>query len=256
MKVFIALLKADLSRALLSLNFIISIIFIIFVMFISSSGFIANTSDVIYILGHALTGSGSTLFILCIAPILPYGMSFASDLEDKASPFWVIRTGAKKYAASKFISSIIAGFLCVGISIAVFTLILSMFLPLFKEISSGDSYTALLENNWAGMYLLTIAVHYSLSSALFAGAAVAVSAFIPNKFSVIAVPIVIYFVYMRLTDQASIPEFLKAGNLVQSIYPNVSPLAAFLYKLIPVVGILSILLRVTVNQIRKRMVTS
>jgi hypothetical protein len=254
MKVFIALLKADLYRALLSLNFIISIIFIIFVMFISSSGFITNTSDVIYILGHALTGSGSTLFILCIAPILPYGMSFASDLVDKASPFWIIRAGTKRYAASKFISSVIAGFFSVGISIVSFTLILSISFPLFNEISSGDSYAALLENNKAGMYILAITVHYSLSAALFAGAAVVVSAFIPNKFSVIAAPIVIYFVFMRLTDLASIPDFLKAGNLVQSIYPDVSPSAAFLYKLIPVVGILSILLRITVNQIKKRVV--
>lgn len=46
MKTFIALLKMDLYRALLSLNFVISIIFTMFVMFISCSGYISNTSAI------------------------------------------------------------------------------------------------------------------------------------------------------------------------------------------------------------------
>jgi len=253
MNVLYSLLKADLYRALLSLNFILSIIFIMFVMLISCFGFITNTSDAISLLGHALTGSGSALFILCIAPILPYGMSFAADLEDKAVPFWVIRTGKTDYAISKFISSAIAGFLSVGTGIVVFVLVLSSFFPLFNSISAGDSYAVLLEYNKPVMYVFAIAAHYSLSAVLFAGGAIAVSALIPNKLTVMAAPIVIYFVLMRLTDLAPIPMFLKASFLVQGIYPGVDPLTAFLYKLIPVVGISGILLTLTIRQIKKRL---
>lgn len=256
MNVLFSLLKADLYRALLSLNFILSIIFIIFVMLISCAGFITNTSDAISLLGHALTGSGSVLFILCIAPILPYGMSFASDMEDRAVPFWVIRTGKADYAISKFISSGVAGFLSVGISIIGFMLVMSIFFPLFAGISAGDSYASLLEYNRPVMYIFAIAAHYSLSAVLFAGGAIAVSAFIPNKLTVMAVPIVIYFVLMRLTDLAPIPVILKASFLVQGIYPEVDPLTAFLYKLLPVLGISGILLTLTVRQIKKRMETS
>ncbi|MBZ4665360.1 hypothetical protein [Mahella sp.] len=256
MKIFISLLKADLNRALLSLNFVLSTLFIMLVMFISCSGFITGTSDVVYLLGHALSGSGSTMFILCIAPILPYGMSFASDMEDKVMTFWIIRTGVKKYAASKFVVSVIGGFLTVGIGIFVFILIMSLFFPLFISVNTGDSYASLLRNNKTGLYILLIAVHYSLSAALFAGTAIAVSSFIPNKFTVLSAPIVIYFVLMRLTTYASIPNFLKADLLVQSIYPDVSPIAAFLYKLIPVAGILGILLFVTIKQINKKVETS
>jgi hypothetical protein len=230
--------------------------FILFVMFISCSGFLTKTQDVIGLLSHALSGSGSTLFILYIAPILPYGMSFAWDLEDRASPFWVIRTGVREYAISKFISSAIAGFLSVTISIILFTLIMSKFFPLFKSISNGNPYAALLENNRPSMYIFAIAVHYALSAALFAGGAITVSAFIPNKFSVIATPIVIYFVLMRLTDKVLIPDVLKISFLVQGFYPNVSPFEAFMYKLIPIIVLLGILLMVTVKQITKRMVTS
>lgn len=256
MKVFIALLKADLHRALLSLNFIISTIFIMFVMFISCSGFIADTSDVIALIDHALTGSGSTLFILCIAPILPYGMSYAVDLEDRALPFWVIRTGTKQYAISKFISSAIAGFLSVFLSIVIFSQIMSVFFPLLNSMTTGGSYAVLLENNRIGMYILAIATHYGLSATLFAGAAMVVSAFIPNRFTVMAAPIVVYFVLMRLTDNALLPYFLRVSALVQDIYHGVSPLGAFLYKLIPVLCVLNILLSITVKQIDKRVGSS
>lgn len=256
MKNFISLLTTDLSRALLSLTFMMSIIFIMSIMFISSSGFMAESIDVIAILGHSLTGSGSVLFVICIAPILPYGLSFAKDLEDKAPPFWMIRTGTRKYAMSKLLSAIIAGFLSVFIGIIFFSVILSFFFPLLNQITSGDSYAVLLENNSPVFYILVIAIHYSLSATLFAGGAMTISTFLPNKFSVIATPIVIYFVLMRLTDLTSIPAFLKAGSMVQGIYPDVSPLSAFLYKLIPVIGVLGLMLYVTVNQMQKRMGTS
>jgi len=255
MKEFFSLLKADLYRALFSLNFVISIASVMLVMFISCSGFITDTANAIYLLGHALTGSGSTLFILCIAPVLPYGMSFASDMEDKALPFWIIRAGTKRYAVSKFISAVIAGLLSVAISIVALPLIMSLFFPMYNDISTENSYAALLKNNRPGMYILAIAAHYSLSAALFSGTAVAVSSFVPKKFISVSVPVVIYFVLMRLTDLTGLPLYLKASFLVQGIYPDVSPVAAFMYKLIPVACVLSILLIISVRQIRKRVET-
>lgn len=57
---------------------------------------------------------------------------------------------------------------------------------------------------------------------------------------------------MRLSAFAPIPEFLKPSPLVEGIQDAVSPLAAFLYKLVPVVGILGIFMNITVKQIKKR----
>jgi len=222
-------------------------------MFISCSGYISNTSDVFSLLSHALTGSGSTIFILFIAPILPYAVSFASDLEDKALTFWVIRTGASKYAISKFLSSVIAGFFSVASSMIVFSLIMLIFFPLSDGyIGDQSGYGILLKNNQPWMYILVLTVHYSLSGALFAGMALTISTFVPNKFSTMAAPIVIYFVLMRLTTEAPIPNFFKPSFLIEGIYSDVSPATAFLYKLIPVVAILGLLLYITINQIKKR----
>lgn len=252
MKEFISLLKVDLNRGLLSHNFAASTLFIVFVMLISCSGFITNTSDVVYLFGHALTGSGSNLFILCIAPIMPYGMAFASDAEDKVLPFWLIRAGTVKYAACKFIAAVIGGFFAVSVGIFIFLLGMSFFFPLFLGTVPGDSYGILLTRNRTVSYLFFVTIHSALSGALFAGAAIAVSAFIPNKFTVLAAPIVVYFVLMRLTTHAAIPAFLKADFLVQGIYPDVSPLTAFLYKLIPIAFVLCVFLRITIKRIKKR----
>lgn len=253
MKKFISVLVIDLSRSLLSLKFLFTVFSILIVMYISCSGFVNSSSTVFYLLNHALSGSGSTLFVFCIAPILPYGMSIATDMEDKAYSFWIIRTGSRVYAASKFLSSAIAGFLSVGVSVVAFTAIFSAFFPLFSNMSSGGPYAVLLQNNWPARYLLVFAIHYSLSASLFAAGAITASAFIPNKLSVFAVPIVVYFVLLRLTDLSDLPSFLKIGFIVQKIYPDVSPATALLYKLVPVICILGILLYISVNRIMRRL---
>lgn len=255
-KPFGALLKADLSRALFSFNFLAMIILIMVVMFISSFGFMTESSDVVGLLSHALTGSGSNLFIYCIAPVIPYGMAFAIDVEEKVSPFWIIRTGTNPYASSKFLAAVLAGFLLVAISIIAFSLGMSLFFPLFVDVSAGDSYSMLLVNHQPILYVIAIATHYGLSAVLFAGGGLAISTFIPNKFSTVALPIVIYFVYLRSTGFAALPTFLDPTILVQSIYPNVTPLAAFLYKLVPVSIILAILFVITVKQITKKVGTT
>lgn len=257
MKNFLLLLRMDMNRAILSVNFILSTLFISLIMIVSCSGFLTKSSeDIVSMLEHALSGSGSPMIIFSILPILPYGMSFALDMEEKASTFWVIRTGSREYAVSKYIAAIISGFLTITVGIFVFALILSLFFPLFENNNNGNSYAVFLVNNKVGIYLLLYTIHNSLSGALFAGVAMTVSSYIPNKFTVLTIPIVVYFVLMRITTRASIPIFLKVDKLVQSIYPDVSPMTAFMYKLIPVTIILGILLSVTAKQVVRKLEVS
>lgn len=250
------MLKADFKRAFYARYFISSIVLILLIMFISSVGFMNEDSGAIDLLIFAMGGSGSTIFILCIAPILSYGMSYAVDVENKTPPFWLIRTGVRAYATSRFIVSVVMGFLSVGISIILFTWLSSLFFPVFNQVISADSYALLLENNQPYLYIIVVAVHYALSGALFAGCAIMISTYIPDKFSVIVIPVVVYFVLIRVTFVSSIPEYLKVSTLVDGIYPNVDPLAAFLYKLISVMVILFILLFMTIKKINRRMDTT
>lgn len=224
-------------------------------MLISCSGLLNGYYNVIDLLSFAF-GGGTMIFILCIAPILPYGMSYATDTEDKVPPFWVIRAGTAEYAAGKFIVSVVVGYLSVAVSVITFSLAMSAFFPLFSDNSAGDSYTALLKANLPALYILAIANHYGLSAALFAGTSITVSAFIPNKFCVLAAPVVLYFVLMLVTTFMPIHDFLKTDFLIQRIYPDVSPLAAFAYKFIPIAAVLGILLYVTVRKITSRILAS
>jgi len=78
-------------------------------------------------------------------------------------------------------------FLSVAGSMTVFSPVMSIFFPLFNgQISNGSPYAILLKNNRQWTYILILTVHYSLSGALFAGAALTISTFIPNKFSTLA----------------------------------------------------------------------
>lgn len=174
------------------------------------------------------------------------------EVEEKVTPFWIIRIGSNQYASSKFLAAVLAGFLTVSISIVVFSFSMSLFFPLFTDVSDGSSYSMLLMNNIPVVYVIMTAIHYGLSAVLFAGGALTISTFIPNKFSTVAAPIVIYFVLMRLTDLAAMPPFLKPSILVQGISADVTPLVAFLHKIIPVFVILIILLFITTRQITKR----
>lgn len=123
------MLVADLYRALRSIYFYISVFTILIVMFISISGYMTDNVDVVALLVHSFSNNGSTLFILCIAPILPYGMSFALDLEERTSPFWIIRTGTKTCATCKLLAATITGFIVVSLSIIIFSLSLWAFFP-------------------------------------------------------------------------------------------------------------------------------
>lgn len=254
MRTFLSLVKVDIKRAIQSIYFLIAIIGSFVVMLISSVGFISDNRDVIQLLGLALSGSGSLLFILCIAPILPYGMSFAVDADNKTPSFWFIRTGVNHYATSKFIVAAFMGFLSIMITMVMFVLVFSIFLPLHHTISTGDVYAVFLENERPIFYLFVLIVHYALTGALFAGIAMMISTFITDTFSVLVTPIVLYFFLLRvMTFVPWIPQYLKPGAFVDGIYDKAGPMMAFLYKLIPVVVILVGLLIVTMKRMKRRM---
>jgi hypothetical protein len=247
----------DLLRAVISVRFVWTVLFIFVVMEISSYGYIDPRAhvDVFYLLGGAIGASGSSIFLFCIAPIMPFGTAFATDVEDKAYPFWVVRTGISGYSSSKFVAAALSGFLSIAAGIGLFTLIMSFFFPFFIQINSGNPYVVLLETNQPGAYLVLIMIHFGLSGTLFAGGAMAVSAYIPNKFSVVAIPVVVFWVLMRVTSIPGIPEILQIGIIVQA-FTGTTPWAAMLNKLVPTLLILIALFGLFRSKIRRRMLNT
>src|SRR5690606_11795251 len=105
-----------------------------------------------------------------------------SDWEQRAHPFWMIRSGVSHYVMGKMLAAAFSAFLTTFFGILLYALILLFRLPLFTHISTGDAYVVLLEQDMPVIYILARAVHLSMSSMLFACLAIWVSVLVPNRF--------------------------------------------------------------------------
>jgi len=250
MKPFFSLIMTGCSRAIFSLRFIISVCGIMLVLFLSSFRTISPQSDVLSVV--MFSGSGNFILIVGILPLIPFATTFASEWQARATNYWIIRSGVRNYAISKIIVSAFSGFLATFAGILLYALILLIKLPLFTHITTGNAYAPLLEEGMPVQYLLLSAAHLSLSSALFATAALWISTYIPNRFTAITAPIVLYFTLYRLTRFWELPPFLQLGILLEGTYHAGSPQATIFFKLGTILILCALMGFGTVGQIRRR----
>lgn len=250
MKRFVSLFLIGCIRAILSVRFIVSVCGVMLVLFLSSFRIISSQSDVLSVV--MISGSGNFILIVGLFPLIPYATTFASEWETRATSYWLIRSGVRNYAANKVIVSAFSGFLATFAGILLYALFLMIKLPLFTEITTFDAYTPLLEAGMPVRYLLVSAAHLSLSSALFATAALWISTYIPNRFTAISAPIVLYFTLYRLTRFWDLPPFLHLSTLFEGTYHAGSPQATMFLKLGTVVILCTLMGYGIVRQIRRR----
>lgn len=252
MRLLCSVMCLDLYRAILSRRFFFGICFLLAAMMLSIAGLISNAADAIYLLGLTRSGSANSLLFLCLLPMLPFATSFAAEWNEKATNFWIIRLGCLRYSLSKVVISALSGFLFTATGMLIFLLVLSFKIPLFVRSSSGDVYAQLLDAGHPGRYLFFYISHFALSSSLFAVAALWVSTLIPHVFTSIAGPLVIYFAAHRFTTTLDIPNYLKAGYIVESITGQGTPWQALLTKLGTVGMLMLVMGFFTVLNIRKK----
>ena len=247
------LISIDFKRVFTSFRFWCAILIIWLIMSISvyNSGGLAL--DIIALCDLANTGSGTFLMTLCILPTIPYSASYASDYNAKATRQWSIRCGITQYAASKFIVAVISGMLTYLMSMIMFSVIASFKLPLFDSIATDESYVQLLVDRKPMLYLCCYIVHYALSAALMTGFAFFVTTLIPNAFMATAIPVVVYFLYLRICNFVAVPAAFNAVYIIQSICPADTPAQTMLAKFIPVLSILIVLCFLSILSIRRRL---
>ncbi|SFQ31566.1 hypothetical protein SAMN05444406_12627, partial [Caldicoprobacter faecalis] len=124
MKQFFYLLAADLRRAILSIRFLLSACGVALVLFIASWGQIKFARDVLYPLGLGISGTASMLIIASILPLFPFATTFATEWQERAVRFWIVRTGIRNYSMSKVLVSAISGFLTTAVGMLMFVLAL------------------------------------------------------------------------------------------------------------------------------------
>ena len=250
MKLFYSLLSVDLYRSIFSLRFFLSVCGVALVMFLTVFKLLSN--DVLNLLGVGIGGSGTLILIVCILPIFPYATVYATEWEEQATGFWMVRTGIRNYSLCKIFASALTGFLTVAIGLLLFVLIMLVNMPLFSSSSTGDAYEVLLLSGSPVKYLFYFIAHHSFTGALIAVTALWVSTFVPNKFVAVAAPLVLSFVAQLITTTLDIPQYLKITTIVQGVYNAGSPASSLILKMVTVAVLCLLMGFGIVRQIRRR----
>lgn len=219
------MIKKDLGRAFFSWGMGVAII-VIMVMFIKSmidGGLFSPTNtgeklDYLYIISVPMALSGFVPFA-CIFPVLPYGTSFCDDYNSGYLRMITLRTGYKKYAIQRLAS--------VGIS-GGFGILIPFLLIFIIAIIIGGPCTGINEDQF---YLYTVWEDYvaigggllvlggKLLLALLFGmvwslVALAISAWIPNRYVTLIAPFILYeAMWVLLQGQPFNPAFLLRGDV-------------------------------------------
>jgi hypothetical protein len=241
----------DMKRACLSIRFLLCTLGVLLILLIASSGQIEYAPDALYLFNIAVGGSGSIIMITAILPILVYATSFAIDWESHSTGFWMVRSGIDRYTISKYISAGFSGFLSTGFGMTLFILLMLLRFPLFEIITTGNAYELFLLNNQPVLYAVYFIVHYSLSAALMTAVAFWVSTLIPNRFTTIAAPLVIYFSLFRIIQQMALPLFLQPVYWVEGIYNAGTPSASLTVKVVIVLVLFLLMGIASVKRVRK-----
>lgn len=251
-KLLSSLLSVDLYRSIFSLRFFLSVFGVALVMFLTTFKVLSNPSDVLNLLEMGIGGSGSLILIVCILPIFPYGTVYATEWEEQATSFWIVRTGIRNYSLCKILSTALTGFLTVAIGLLLFILIMLINVPLFTHSTTGNAYETLLLEGEPVKYLFYFIAHYSFTGALFAVTALWVSTFVPNKFVAVATPLVLSFVAQLITSILDIPQYLTITTIVQGVYNVGTPATSLMVKMLTVAVLCLIMGFGAFRQIRRR----
>lgn len=247
------LFATDLRRALLSWRFIISACGVSLIMFAAVPGLLGDTSSsVFYLMDLSLPGSGLSSMVLCILPVFAFAISFASEWEEKAVSFWIVRTGVVRYTISKIVVSAVSGFMTIVVGMILFILVLRPWFPLFTTVHTDLSYETLMVQGHVYAGLLLYISHFALSGALTAVCAMWISAYLPNRFVVATAPVVLYFTSLRITGRLELPAYLDPVFWVGGIYNVASPVATLLTKLVTVIILCCIMCVAATLQMKRR----
>lgn len=241
MTAFLRTLRADLRRAVFSVNSVTAVMATFLVLALGSTGLGAEGGDVIYYLGLALNGSSAIVLIVCVFSTLPFSTSFAVDWTERSFRFWSVRCGLRVYALAEIAACGISGFLTSFLGMTLFTAVFSLRFPLFLSPSVGNAYSVCLTRGRPYAYLLLLMTHISFSSSIFAVLALLVSTFFQNRYTAAFMPVVLYMVALRLSEFFDPPAFLDLSYLVEAPYNAGSPLRSILLKMALTAGILVIL---------------
>ena len=183
-------------------------------MFISTFTATSNGSiqSVIYGFIFSVDLYSSYIVLICILPILPYALSFVKEWNDRATHFWIIRTGTRSYMIAKVSAAAAGGFLTVFLGILLYAGMQRFFLPWGEPGDYGGTYS---EVQSVSLYVLLIASHKGASGMLVAVCALWVSCYFSNTYVALIGPNAIYWLLLRIETILPVPDLLRITYWIQ-----------------------------------------
>ena len=224
------LLRADLKRAFGNGRFPLCVLGIAAVLFSAALYRLKASGTVYAVYQAARMASGSDILTVAVLPVLPYSVSFASDLSARAYPFWCVRCGAARWCRSRLITALVSAWLTCFLGYWLFVAVLLPFRPITGTVGGSGPYGVYLQSGKQAMFFLFEFSHIAFSASLCAVAAVLASALIPSSFAAASIPAALYLAAQAVSQNLHIPAAVSLAAVLAGRYSAGTPLSSLAVK--------------------------
>ena len=166
-------------------------------------------------------------FVLsAVIPALAYAVTYVDDYDTRMLYPWAVRSGARQYAVSYYLTALMGGFLVGFLGNAIYIGIhLLLGMELDAEIGWNHTamyyqYDVIYDEGHIALYVFIILMEYALGAAAMAGISAMCSSLFHQRFATLAIPVVYFFmtdVYSKLAGVFSWPRLHIAQCAVQAV---------------------------------------
>lgn len=177
-----------------------------------------NLSVFYYHFNSVSFGGMFSTYLFALIAALPFAAEYAAERQSGMALYLVSRSGVKNYGISKMLTAAIAGGLALCLGSMIFVAVLSARLQLVRPSDlaehAGLPYYSLLASGGGIPYFFAAWYLLFLTGALWAGAAMCVSAFAPDRYVVIASPFFLCFFMVQFARLLRIPNAARLDMLL------------------------------------------
>lgn len=156
------------------------------------------STDIISMSLNTANGTSYLFWLRFCLFVIPYGCCFYEEYSQRAAKYRVARSSCISYGVSKLLTCTILTSLSIWLAEAVYAVVMllqgvKLILP---SIGDGDPnyylYRLIAEGNHIGFWLL-LSIFKCFAGVFFSAMTLALSAFIKNKYILIAMPLTVFF---------------------------------------------------------------
>ncbi|MCD8120414.1 MAG: hypothetical protein LUE29_13225 [Lachnospiraceae bacterium] len=165
---------------------------------VDAAGNASFRTDILTLSLMTATGAGYIFYLRFCMYVIPYGCTFAEEFGQSAAKYRITRSSGRVYGAAKFATGILLTAAAIFAAEILFTLILkaqgvTYLLPQESEYDANYYLYKLVGEGHVGLFFLLLCFYKCLPGMFFAAMTMMLSAFIRNKFILVAMPVTLFF---------------------------------------------------------------